>query len=130
MSIQLILGGSFQGKLSFALQLTGLSPDNVADGGSPNDWLEKPILNGIHRGIRQLLLEESDPYTMVDKILDKNPNAVILCDEIGCGIVPLDPKEREYREVTGRICCILAKQAQRVIRVQCGIPQVIQGDPL
>ena len=130
LSIQLILGGSFQGKLSFALQLTGLSPDNVADGGSPNDWLEKPILNGIHRGIRQLLLEESDPYTIVDKILDKNPNAVILCDEIGCGIVPLDPKEREYREVTGRICCMLAKQAQRVIRVQCGIPQVIQGDPL
>lgn len=130
MSIQLILGGSFQGKLSFALQLTGLSPDNVADGDSPNDWLEKPILNGIHRGIRQLLLEESDPYTIVDKILDKNPNAVILCDEIGCGIVPLDPKERECREVTGRICCMLAKQAQRVIRVQCGIPQVIQGDPL
>jgi adenosylcobinamide kinase/adenosylcobinamide-phosphate guanylyltransferase len=130
LSIQLILGGSFQGKLAFALQLTGLSPDCVADGSSPNNWLEKPILNGIHRGIHQMCLEGGDSYAVVENLLDKNPHAVILCDEIGCGIVPMEPKEREYRETVGRICCMLAKQARRVIRVQCGIPQVIQGDPL
>lgn len=46
---------------------------------------------------------------------------MILCDEIGCGVVPLDPTEREWREVTGRICCKLAEKAERVDRIFCGL---------
>ena len=50
----------------------------------------------------------------------------MISDEIGNGIVPMDAFEREYREQTGRILIELAKEAEEVIRVICGIGQKIK----
>ena len=44
-----------------------------------------------------------------------------LAQELGCGVVPMDAFERAWRERTGRIGCELAKQAEAVYRVTCGI---------
>ena len=52
---------------------------------------------------------------------------VVICNEVGCGLVPVDPAERERRERTGRLCIELAKQADRVIRVVCGVGTIIKG---
>lgn len=65
------------------------------------------------------------PY--LDMILQKNPNAVITCDEIGCGIVPIDKTDRFWREMTGDACQYLAARAAKVCRVVCGIPMVLKG---
>ena len=46
---------------------------------------------------------------------------VIISDEIGYGLVPVDVFEREYREKSGRVNCYLAEKADQVIRVVCGI---------
>ena len=46
-------------------------------------------------------------------------NKTVACDEVGCGIVPGDPVELEYREQVGRICCELAKHAEFVERMYC-----------
>ena len=51
---------------------------------------------------------------------------MIICDEIGNGIVPLDAFEREYREHTGRILIELAGKADEVVRIICGIQQRIK----
>ena len=56
----------------------------------------------------------------------KNPDCIIICDEIGNGIVPMDPFERVYRERTGRILISLAENAEEVERIICGIPQKIK----
>lgn len=65
------------------------------------------------------------PY--LDMILQKNPNAVITCDEIGCGIVPIDKTDRLWREMTGDACQYLAARVAKVCRVVCGIPMVLKG---
>ena len=54
------------------------------------------------------------------------PNCVIISDEIGNGIVPVDAFERTYRERTGRILVQLAGQAEEVERVICGVGQKIK----
>ena len=61
------------------------------------------------------------PKQLTEAILDKNRDLIIVCDEIGCGLVPVDAFEREYRESVGRICTELAKNADEVYRVTCGI---------
>ncbi len=48
-------------------------------------------------------------------------NYTIVCAEIGCGIVPLAKEERIWREVTGRIACNLAAQADEVYKLEAGI---------
>lgn len=58
----------------------------------------------------------------------KNPGIVLLCDEIGYGLVPVDAFERQYRELTGRICTRLAEQAEQVERVVCGIGTRLKGE--
>ena len=48
--------------------------------------------------------------------------------ELGGGVVPVDPREREARERAGRLACLLAARADTVIRVFCGIPKVLKGE--
>ena len=56
-----------------------------------------------------------------DSWLAAHPEGVLIWDEVGCGVTPLDRGEREWRELTGRICCELAESAQAVYRVRCGL---------
>ena len=42
-------------------------------------------------------------------------------------MIPLQKEDRLYREAVGRLCILLAKEAEQVIRLVCGIPQVIKG---
>ena len=55
---------------------------------------------------------------------------VLIGTEVGCGIVPMDAEERAKRERRGRLQCLIAERADRVVRMCCGIPQVIKGKPL
>ena len=41
--------------------------------------------------------------------------------------MPTDPEEREAREAAGRLSCLLAERADTVVRVYCGLPQVLKG---
>ena len=53
---------------------------------------------------------------------------VVIATEVGGGVVPTDPQEREKRERAGRLACLLAERADAVIRVCCGLPQLLKGD--
>ena len=49
-----------------------------------------------------------------------------MTNELGYGVVPTDSFDRAYREKTGRVCCRIAKEADEVHRVVCGIGTVIK----
>ena len=68
-----------------------------------------------------------DPWPALNALLAAYPNACLLCDEVGCGVVPMDGGDRRWRERVGRTCCALAERAERVIRLYCGIPTIIKG---
>lgn len=118
-----ILGGKNQGKLNWYLTRNHSTIEDVADGETMAlDVLpEQAVINHLHRWIFRMVQNKLDPVPLLEQYLQKYPDAVILCDEIGCGVVPLDPTEREWREVTGRICCKLAEKAERVDRIFCGL---------
>lgn len=68
----------------------------------------------------------TDPMEAAQELTRKNTAGVIHIQEMGCGIVPIEKSDREYRELVGRISCLFAKQADEVYRVICGIPQKIK----
>lgn len=128
-----IIGGEFQGKLQYALDLTGLDESSMADGSKDDleKFFSKPIIYNFHLFIRRLLEEKNDIESIKDKVRDiikDNPEVIIISNEIGYGIVPIEKFDREYREVTGRICCEIAKNAKEVHRVVCGIGNIIKED--
>lgn len=52
---------------------------------------------------------------------------IVIATELGGGLIPVDRAEREKREAAGRLACLLAERAETVIRVCCGLPQVLKG---
>ena len=56
------------------------------------------------------------------RLAESGEKLVVICDELGCGLVPMDAFDRKYREACGRVSCYLAGQAEQVIRMVCGIP--------
>ncbi len=54
-------------------------------------------------------------------LIAENPSVVIICNEVGCGIVPVDRTDRLYRETVGRCLCRLAEYSQVVERIVCGL---------
>ena len=64
----------------------------------------------------------------MEEIARNHPDCVFISDEIGSGIVPMDPLDRRWREVTGRILIQIAAESDEVIRLFCGIPQVIKKE--
>lgn len=92
---------------------------------------QQPVLNHLHLWVRRMVQEDPEHadlrmQTLLEEYLRLYPQAVILCDEIGCGVVPIDPQERQWRELTGRLCCQLAQKAQRVCRIFCGLPHLLK----
>lgn len=83
-------------------------------------------VNEFHSFTRRWLSEGRAKEELL-KILEKNENLqLLISDEIGYGLVPIDNFEREYREFHGRVMTELAEQADCVERVVCGIPQRIK----
>lgn len=99
----LVVGGMAQGKYAFAKTL---SEDVVKD---------------LHEEIRRCMECGEDPWKMVAQIRSEHSAGVVTMAELGCGLIPMDAFDRDYRETVGRISCELAKSAEAVYRVCCSI---------
>ena len=84
------------------------------------------IINHLHLWVKDLLregMEESEVQLTILSWVATHPNTILICDELGNGIVPLEKMERIWREQTGRLMIELAKQAERVEHILCGLGQ-------
>ena len=61
------------------------------------------------------------------RIMGENPDIILVSQEVGYGVVPMDAFDRKYREAVGRVCTDLASKSKKVIRVVCGIGTVIKN---
>ena len=120
----LIIGGAYQGKLDYALGRFGLTDGDVYR--CEIDNVETPAgkcaVYGLDKWILALLKAGMDTAEAVRRFADANGAAVVICDDISCGVVPIDPLERKWREATGRALVELTKSADEVVRMFCGIP--------
>lgn len=119
-----VTGGAYQGKTAFVKAHFGIDEKDIIHGGDISGLLEKAVcIAEYHLFVRRLIREGADPLKVTEG-LDAD---VVIMDEIGSGIIPLDREERSYREAVGMAGCMLAAKADKVIRVICGIPQTIKG---
>ena len=124
--MRIITGGAFQGKRAFAEKLyPGVE---WTDGGrcALDEIRTCRAVYGFHEFVKRWLEQGKSWEELASLMLEENRDLILICDEIGCGLVPVDAFEREYRESTGRIMNALAEQAERVDRVVCGIGRRIK----
>lgn len=122
----LVTGGCFQGKTAYACKTFGVPEEETADGAvcPPEALYQTRLLYHFHEYIRRLM--EAGQELPVERLLQENPDVILVTNELGYGVVPVDRFDRAYREKTGRICCRIAKEARQVHRVVCGIGTVIK----
>ena len=117
------LGGHGHGQAALCEKETGLVPAAC----TPDAALRSPCVADLHLLLRAVLEAGGDVQAYARRLLEENPGAVLTCDDLGGGIVPLDPIERRWREETGRALGILcADPAARLVRVWYGLPEVIK----
>ena len=127
--MKLVIGGYAQGKLNYVLQKYDKEPCQIWDGAIPMNKSEQRgtvVINHLHHWIKSRIAKDGCPEKEIIAFVENCPNCVIISDEVGNGIVPIEAFEREYRERTGRILVELAKRAEEVERVICGIGQKIK----
>lgn len=119
--MNLIIGGAYQGKRDFALNTLNIperemftcTDETIDFSKACIDRLEDYVLACIQKGIDPL--EQLKAQDLRDK--------TIICMDMFCGVVPIDGQMRLWRHSTGLVCQYLAKRADRVYRIVCGLEQ-------
>ncbi len=128
--MEFYIGGYAQGKLAYVKEIHKGSKLAVTDGAElslagevKTEAGARPVIDHFHLWVKRLLKAGKDPDEAAELLVGRYPDCIVISDEAGNGIVPLEKEEREYRERLGRIQIRLAKGAERVERVICGIGQ-------
>ena len=117
--MELVIGGAFQGKLTWALAHYGLTMEDVCDLAAGDPVPGKRC----YWHLEALTRRGGD----MERYLPLLENAVVITREVGGGIVPMDGAEREWREVHGTfVQQQLARRAHHVTRILCGLPEVLK----
>ena len=121
----LITGGAYQGKTAYVMREYGI--EEISDGRvcSFEEAKNSRCIGNYEELVRRL---GDNCISFTEELCRSVPDRIIIMREIGCGIVPLEKSERVWRENVGRCGCIIAANSEKVIRMVCGLPQVINGE--
>ena len=134
MNYALILGGSYQGKTAWAKREFSLSDEDifVCEPDSMPDFSKKCLAH-YENYVAYCLKNNLSPRT---DFFDENVSAnnqkakcpqIIICDDIFCGVVPIDAFQRKWREETGlALQKIAGSENVKLWRVFCGRAVEIQ----
>ena len=104
-----ITGPLYSGKREYACTLLGCAPEELA--------------NRAVWDAQELAVGRADLDALAQELAQ---HEVVIATEVGGGVVPVDNRERAAREAAGRLSCLLARRADRVVRVFCGLPMVLK----
>lgn len=121
--MKLIIGGAYQGKRDFAVSAFGLADADIytCTGMEVDfscrciDKLEEFTLACVRAGV--------EPADWFRAHRQEWEHSILICQDIFCGVVPMDAELREWRQATGRLCQYLSREAEQVSRIFCGLEQ-------
>ncbi|WP_299294099.1 bifunctional adenosylcobinamide kinase/adenosylcobinamide-phosphate guanylyltransferase [uncultured Tateyamaria sp.] len=107
------------------------APIDVAGALGSTSAKQATLLDCATMWLTNVMLDNHDLAAEQDRFLtalarSKGP-VVVVSNEVGQGIVPDTPLGRAFREAQGRLNIALAAQADCVVHVVAGLPQVIKG---
>ncbi len=126
--MKMIIGGAYQGKLHFAMKKYDITEDDVFDIDicAFEEIYHKRCINHYERVIKVLMERNENSVVFTENLIKNNSDSIIIMNEIGGGIIPIEKEERLWREQTGKIGCRLAELSESVERIICGIAVVLK----
>ena len=104
-----ITGPLYSGKRDYACALLDCDMEQLA---------ERAVWD-----VQSLAADCADLSALADELAGHD---LVIATEVGGGVVPVDAAERAAREAAGRLSCLLARRAEKVVRVFCGLPVILK----
>ena len=118
--MHLIFGGAYQGKTQAAAAKFDLTGEDIFTCEGIRLDLNARCIRHLERFAKACVEAGLDAREEFSRQCPKAE--VLIADDISCGIVPIDPIERVWREQAGRLLSFLAERSDTVTRVFCGLP--------
>lgn len=119
----LIIGGAYQGKRDFAKDAFHLEEGAIFTcQGSEIDF-SAPCIDRLEEFTLSCVREGKDALAILKDHLSELEDSILICQDIFCGVVPMEAEHRQWRNVTGQVCQLLSRNASRVSRIFCGLEQ-------
>lgn len=119
----LIFGGAYNGKTEFAQKKYDLKDEDIFFCSDDSLDLSRKAICGLHVFTKKCVLNNVDSLKIIQENIELLKDKIILCDEIGSGIVPMEKEDRMWREENGRVLQYLCKNADEVYRVFFGLSE-------
>ena len=124
--MKLIIGGAYQGKRAFAKTAFSLGEEDIFTCHGEEIDFSAPCIDKIEEFTYSCVKAGKDPVAIFRQHEDEWKDAVLIGTDFSCGLVPMEAENRLWREENGRLNNYLAGEAARVVRMFCGIAQVIK----
>ena len=124
--MKLIIGGAFQGKLTYARNTYNLKDEDIFWCQDTEINFSKPCINGIEEFTWACVKAGLSPVEYFDAHKQDWQDCILICEDIFCGVVPLGADQRRWRNETGVLCQYLSREARSVTRIFCGLEQKLK----
>ena len=134
----LVTGSEASGKKTYVKSL-GFTEEDM----SFDPYSDAPVILNVERAVFLALKEKEEEAASADERVERTEKAkineaallfeqlknkkVVTINEVGSGVIPAERAERLGREASGRLSVLLAKEAEQVVRMVCGIPVMLKG---
>lgn len=122
----LILGGAYQGKRSYAKRRFSLDEEDIFTCSASYVDFSKKCLDHLEEFTYACVKAGVDPLAFFMDNRSRIQNKVLICQDIFCGVVPMERDLRLWRDATGKLCQYLASEADSVYRIYCGLEQKLK----
>ncbi len=124
----LIIGGAYMGKREYAEKTYKIPEEEIftctEQGGLPD--FSARCIDRIQEFTYFCVQNGLDGVDLFRSHRDEWQDSVLIVEDIFCGVVPLGADMRAWREMTGRLAAYLASEAETVVRVFLGLPEVLK----
>lgn len=121
--MKLIIGGAYQGKREFAKNAFSLTDEDIFTCDGVEIDFSAPCIDKIEEFTLACVRAGKEPLDCFREQELLWQDSVLICQDIFCGVVPMEADLREWRNATGRLCQYLSRQAEQVSRIFCGLEQ-------
>lgn len=119
----LVFGGAYNGKLQFAMNKYDLKDEYIFFCKDEVLDFSKKAICGLHVFTKKCVLNNIDSLKLIKDNVELLKDKIIICDEIGSGIVPMAKEDRMWREENGRVLQYLCQNADEIYRVFFGLSE-------
>ena len=130
-----IFGGAYQGKLDFAKEKFNITDKEVITLKDDNydfvsafgsELQDAKIVDKIEEFCYACAKEGVEAREYLEAHIDEVKDKIIISRDVSQGLVPMDPLDRAYREMMGRMMIYLSNQSDQAYRVLAGLGQQIK----